>query len=295
MPSVNPIVEPEVIDPVCGMSILPADAVGQVTHRGQTYHFCSQSCLDKFQASPETYLSPKAAEPHAPRARRHARVHLPDGPGGPADRSRRVPQVRHGARAGVGGAAHEDRVDLPDAPGDRARRARVVPDLRHGAGATGRDARGAEPGARRHDAPVPVVARAHGADPRVHGVGVPAGPAAAARAAASGDDLVAVPAGDAGRAVGRLAVLRARLGVGREPPPEHVHAHRPGRRGGVRLQRGRDAGARACSPHRSARTAIRSASTSSRRRSSSCSCSSARCWNCGRAAAPVRRSRSCWA
>lgn len=63
MSSVNPIVEPEVIDPVCGMSILPADAVGQVTHRGQTYHFCSQSCLDKFQASPETYLSPKASEP----------------------------------------------------------------------------------------------------------------------------------------------------------------------------------------------------------------------------------------
>ena len=63
MSSVNPIVEPEVIDPVCGMSILPADAVGQVTHRGQTYHFCSQSCLDKFQASPETYLSPKPGEP----------------------------------------------------------------------------------------------------------------------------------------------------------------------------------------------------------------------------------------
>jgi Cu+-exporting ATPase len=46
------------------MSILPADAVGQVTHRGQTYHFCCQSCLDKFQASPETYLRPAAAETH---------------------------------------------------------------------------------------------------------------------------------------------------------------------------------------------------------------------------------------
>lgn len=67
MPAVYPIVEPEVIDPVCGMSILPADAVGQVTHRGQTYHFCSQGCLDKFQAAPETYLSPKSSEsrPHA--------------------------------------------------------------------------------------------------------------------------------------------------------------------------------------------------------------------------------------
>ena len=65
MPSVNPIVEPEVIDPVCGMSILPSDAVGQVTHRGQTYHFCSQSCLDKFQAAPQTYLNPAPAAPHS--------------------------------------------------------------------------------------------------------------------------------------------------------------------------------------------------------------------------------------
>ena len=62
MPSANPLVEPEVIDPVCGMSIPPSDAVGQVTHRGQTYHFCSQNCLDKFRVAPEAYLSPKASE-----------------------------------------------------------------------------------------------------------------------------------------------------------------------------------------------------------------------------------------
>ena len=63
MASANPAVESEVVDPVCGMSILPSDAVGYVAHRGQTYHFCSQSCLDKFRASPDTYLRPKAAEP----------------------------------------------------------------------------------------------------------------------------------------------------------------------------------------------------------------------------------------
>ncbi len=53
----------EVIDPVCGMTIAPADAVGHLDHNGQTYHFCSQSCLDKFRAAPETYLNPKAAAP----------------------------------------------------------------------------------------------------------------------------------------------------------------------------------------------------------------------------------------
>ncbi|MEZ5292065.1 MAG: heavy metal translocating P-type ATPase [Vicinamibacterales bacterium] len=53
----------EVIDPVCGMTIAPAVAVGHIDYNGQTYHFCSQSCLAKFRASPETYLSSKVAEP----------------------------------------------------------------------------------------------------------------------------------------------------------------------------------------------------------------------------------------
>jgi Cu+-exporting ATPase len=65
MASVTPAVESEVLDPVCGMSILPSDAVGHVTHRGQTYHFCSQSCLDKFRAAPDRYLSPQPAVSHS--------------------------------------------------------------------------------------------------------------------------------------------------------------------------------------------------------------------------------------
>jgi P-type Cu+ transporter len=65
MSSVHPIVEPKVIDPVCGMSILPSEAAGQVTHRGHTYHFCSQNCLDKFRAAPEAYLNPAPAAPNA--------------------------------------------------------------------------------------------------------------------------------------------------------------------------------------------------------------------------------------
>jgi Cu+-exporting ATPase len=64
MPSANVPAESVVVDPVCGMRILPADAVGQVTHRGRTFHFCSQSCLDKFTAAPESYLGAEPAEPH---------------------------------------------------------------------------------------------------------------------------------------------------------------------------------------------------------------------------------------
>jgi Cu+-exporting ATPase len=50
----------QVVDPVCGMTIDPADAVGRVDHEGQTYYFCSQSCLDRFRAEPLTFLKPQA-------------------------------------------------------------------------------------------------------------------------------------------------------------------------------------------------------------------------------------------
>jgi P-type Cu+ transporter len=45
----------EVLDPVCGMTISPEDAVGQVRHEGHTYYFCNESCLAKFKADPARY------------------------------------------------------------------------------------------------------------------------------------------------------------------------------------------------------------------------------------------------
>jgi P-type Cu+ transporter len=53
----------EVLDPVCGMTISPEDAVGTHTHRGITYHFCNPGCLEKFKADPESYLTPAKKEP----------------------------------------------------------------------------------------------------------------------------------------------------------------------------------------------------------------------------------------
>ncbi len=52
----------EVTDPVCGMTISPADAVGTVEHAGHPYHFCSESCLERFRANPAEFLG--GAEPH---------------------------------------------------------------------------------------------------------------------------------------------------------------------------------------------------------------------------------------
>jgi P-type Cu+ transporter len=50
-----------VVDPVCGMTIDPSDAAGHVEHKGQTFYFCSQNCLDRFRADPEQFLQPTSA------------------------------------------------------------------------------------------------------------------------------------------------------------------------------------------------------------------------------------------
>jgi Cu+-exporting ATPase len=57
-----------VVDPVCDMTIGPADAVGHPDYKGQTYYF-SDSCLERFRANPAPFLeadgeiSPAAAGP----------------------------------------------------------------------------------------------------------------------------------------------------------------------------------------------------------------------------------------
>jgi len=45
------------LDPVCGMTVDPARAAGQVEHDGTTYYFCSKGCAAKFTADPKKYLS----------------------------------------------------------------------------------------------------------------------------------------------------------------------------------------------------------------------------------------------
>jgi Cu+-exporting ATPase len=53
----------EVVDPVCGMTISPDEAVGHIEHSGRTYYFCAQSCLDRFRADPEAFLQQDHAGP----------------------------------------------------------------------------------------------------------------------------------------------------------------------------------------------------------------------------------------
>jgi len=46
----------EVVDPVCGMTISPGDAIGTADYEGQTYYFCSQSCLDQFRSDSARFV-----------------------------------------------------------------------------------------------------------------------------------------------------------------------------------------------------------------------------------------------
>ena len=109
--------DPRPIDPVCGMRVSPEKAAGSYEFEGVTYYFCARSCLAKFQASPRAYLKDAApastpqdssccghadAEAQAARtpARSGARIHVPDGPRGAADRPRQLSEVRHGAGTG---------------------------------------------------------------------------------------------------------------------------------------------------------------------------------------------------
>jgi len=46
----------KVLDPVCGMTISPDDAVGHVDHKGSKYYFCSNGCKAKFDANPSHFV-----------------------------------------------------------------------------------------------------------------------------------------------------------------------------------------------------------------------------------------------
>ncbi len=48
-------------DPVCKMQVNPEAKTPGVDYAGEHYYFCSQHCLEKFQANPVAYLKPVVA------------------------------------------------------------------------------------------------------------------------------------------------------------------------------------------------------------------------------------------
>lgn len=67
----------EVMDPVCGMTVVPDKAAGTATYKGKTYYFCSTHCVARFKANPQAYAGaqsakqPKADDDSRPAAREH--------------------------------------------------------------------------------------------------------------------------------------------------------------------------------------------------------------------------------
>jgi Cu+-exporting ATPase len=53
-------------DPVCGMTVDPANSQHRFEYRGETFHFCSAGCRAKFAAEPEQYLTPRMPKADAP-------------------------------------------------------------------------------------------------------------------------------------------------------------------------------------------------------------------------------------
>jgi Cu+-exporting ATPase len=65
------------VDPVCGMTVDPAEAAGSSSYRGQTYYFCHPSCLERFEAAPDEFVAGDGAlKPAAPSAAPGARSYV---------------------------------------------------------------------------------------------------------------------------------------------------------------------------------------------------------------------------
>ena len=50
-------------DVVCGMDIDPNTASSHTKYEGETYHFCSSACHDKFIAEPKKFTSALLSTP----------------------------------------------------------------------------------------------------------------------------------------------------------------------------------------------------------------------------------------
>ena len=58
-------------DPVCGMQVERSSAPARATYLGVTHLFCSDGCREKFERSPERFVTSGAAQRGAPRGGTH--------------------------------------------------------------------------------------------------------------------------------------------------------------------------------------------------------------------------------
>ena len=73
-PTPKLVEETEVIDPVCGMRVLPSRAASHVEHEGHTYYFCGLSCANRFRETPDAFLDRERDTPKGAGAPSHTRA-----------------------------------------------------------------------------------------------------------------------------------------------------------------------------------------------------------------------------
>src|SRR3954467_4266388 len=56
----------KVLDPVCGMTVVPERAAAHVLLGGKDFYFCSKGCAAKFQQDPARYLAAPGSSPMKP-------------------------------------------------------------------------------------------------------------------------------------------------------------------------------------------------------------------------------------
>lgn len=194
-------------DPVCGMHVVPWHSKGGTCRfQGRDFFFCSEKCREKFKATPDDYVAAKN-DPSPPEPTAETEYTCPMHP--------EVVRQGPGSCPRCGMALEPRTVSLSERNPeleDMTRRFWVAVAL---------------------TSPVFALAMAEllPGQPVHHALG--------AKLVIWVQLALSTPV----VLWGGLAALPARLGVTPKPQPQHVHAHRAGDRGRVRLQPRRNAGA----------------------------------------------------
>ena len=98
----------EFVDPVCEMTVAPETAAGKYDYKGETYYFCSASCLNKFKQNPANFLEKQKTENQSSATSEGVEYTCPMHP--------EIVQIGHGSCPKCGMALEPMVLTLDDAP-----------------------------------------------------------------------------------------------------------------------------------------------------------------------------------